>query len=283
MKYLQRLLREPLLHFFVIGGIFFVAFGALSDRGPPPNHVITITPARIEQLAVGFTAVWRRQPTAEEVSGLIEGDIREEVYYREALALGMDRGDTVIRRRMRQKMEFLTDTGADLLVPSEDELQEYLSTNEPGYRQLPRVAIEQIYLGDNPEPGSIPPLLDALNSDQTIDPLTLGQRTLLPLRLDLSYPNAIDGVFGAGFFDRIAEFPTGRWTGPVGSTYGIHLLYISAREPSRMPPLNEVRAAVLRDWKSEKSQELRELYYERLKEGYTIEIERGTATADPQS
>jgi hypothetical protein len=245
--------------------------------------VITITPARIEQLKAGFTAVWRRQPTAEELEGLIDGDIREEVYYREALTLGMDRDDTVIRRRMRQKMEFLTDTGADLLVPTDDELQEYLDDNERDYRQLPRLAIEQIYLGENPEPDSISPLLDILNSDQNIDPSTLGQRTLLPSRLDLSYPNAIDGVFGAGFFDRIAGLPTGEWAGPVGSTYGIHLFIIRDSEPSRMPLLGEVRAAVLRDWKAARSQEMRELYFERLKERYTIEIDRGEAATGANS
>lgn len=115
MKLSRRLLLEPLLHFAVIGGLIFVLYSSLAGPGPAPINVITIGPERIAQLNQGFQAVWRRAPTEDETRSMIGDYVREEVYYREALALGLDRDDTVIRRRLQQKMEFLTDTGADVL------------------------------------------------------------------------------------------------------------------------------------------------------------------------
>jgi hypothetical protein len=280
MTILLRLFREPLLRFFVIGGCFFLVFAAVSDRSPPPADVITITPDRIDRLAAGFTAVWNRQPTGTELDALIDNDVREEVFYREALALGLDRNDAVIRRRMRQKMEFLFDVGADLLEPSEGELEDYLAANAQAFRQGPRLAIEQIFLGEDPAPENIAPLLSALQSDPVVDPYALGVRTLLPARLDLSHPNTLDGMFGEGFFGRIAVLPTGKWAGPVASSYGEHLVHITESEPSRMPPLEEVRDAVLRAWKEARSQELGELRYGQLRERYTIEIRRNDDPAE---
>ena len=112
MEVLRRLLREPLLHFLAIGGLIFVLFTALAGPDPGPADAIVIGPERIEQLAKGFQAVWRRPPTDDELLTLIDGFVREEIYYREALALGLDRNDTMVRRRLRQKMEFLSDSGA---------------------------------------------------------------------------------------------------------------------------------------------------------------------------
>ena len=108
MTLLQRLLREPLFHFFFVGGLFFVVFGMVSKPSPEPADRIVVGPDQIEQLTAGYQAVWRRQPTNDELRFMIDGFVREEVYYREALSLGLDRDDTVIRRRLQQKMEFMT-------------------------------------------------------------------------------------------------------------------------------------------------------------------------------
>jgi hypothetical protein len=275
MKLLMRLLREPLLHFLAIGGLIFLFFAAIDDTRQAPTDVIVITPERIDQLAAGFNSVWKRLPTDDELDALIEGDVREEVYYREALALGLDRNDAMVRRRLRQKMEFLTDSGADLLEPAAGELEDYFLANEQTFRRGPRLAFEQIYLGETPPPETITLSLGALQSDPAADPSTLGERTLLPAQLGLSPPNAIDGVFGKGFFERLAEISPGGWAGPAKSAYGVHLVRILDSQPARMPPLEEVRDAVLRDWKVAKALEIRELHYARLSQRYVVEIRRG--------
>ena len=274
MKLVQRLLREPLLHFVVLGGMIYLVFVAVSGARKAPIDHIVVTPQRIDQLAAQFSSVWKRAPTRDELSALIEGDIREEVYYRDALALGLDRNDAIVRRRLRQKMEFLTDTGAYLQEPSADELDAYLAANEKAYRHGPRLAFEQIYLGKSPTPDSIARSMSALRSTPSIDPSTLGERTLLPAQLSLSLPNAVDGTFGRGFFERIAKFSPGMWSGPVQSGYGFHLVRIVSRQNARTPKLDDVRAAVLRDWKSAKAKELRERDYATRRKRFVVEIRR---------
>ena len=279
MTLIQRLLREPLLHFLVIGGLIFLVFAAVDDTPDAPTDVIVVTPERIDRLAAGYNSVWKRMPTDDELDALIGEFVREEVYYREALALGLDTNDTVVRRRLRQKMEFLTDSGAQLLEPSAGELEAYFAANEGTYRRGPRLAFEQIYLGETPGVDAITRALSALQSDPAADPSALGERTLLPAQLGLSPPNAIDGVFGQGFFELLVEIPTGVWTGPVASAYGLHLVRILDSPPARTPPLEEVRSAVLRDWKAAKAKEIRELHYNRLRARFVVEIRRAAARA----
>ena len=271
-KRLSRLLREPLLHFLAIGGAIFLFFAAVTGPGPGPTNTIVVGPEQIEQLATRFQLVWRRPPSDNELRALIDEHVREEIYYREALALGLDRDDTVVRRRLRQKMEFLTDSAADLLEPVAGELEAWLAANGQTYRSGARLAFEQIYLGETPAPDSVTLSLIALQSDPVTDPFALGESTLLPARLDLSPSGAIDGVFGQGFFERLAKLPPGVWGGPVESAYGVHLVRILDSLPGRMPQLEEVRDAVLRDWKSAKAREVRELHYGRLRERYVVEI-----------
>ena len=283
MKLLLRVLREPLLHFLAIGGLIFLLFAAVDDTRRAPTDVIVVGPERIEQLARGFQAVWRRSPTGDELRAMIDDFVREEVYYREALALGLDRNDTIVRRRLRQKMEFLTDSGAEILEPVAGELEAYLLANEKTFRRGPRLAFEQIYLGETSAPESIRLLLSALQSDPLASPSTLGEHTLLPARLGLSPPEAVDGVFGKGFFERLADLTPGVWAGPVASAYGVHLVRIGESLAARTPPLEEIRDNVLRDWKAAKARELRELYYARLRERFIVEIRRADiATAENQ-
>ena len=281
MKLLLRLLREPLLHFLAIGGLIFLLFAAMSEPGPEPTDTIVVGPERIERLARGFQAVWRRPPTDDELRAMIDDFVREEIYYREALALGLDRNDTVVRRRLRQKMEFLTDSGAEILEPVAGELEAHLLANEKTFRRGPRLAFEQIFLGQKPGQESTKRLLGVLQpgsvADSVADPSTLGKRTLLPAQIGLSPPEAVDGVFGKGFFERLAKLSPGVWAGPVASGYGVHLVRIGESLAARTPPLEEIRDNVLRDWKAAKARELRELHYARLREHYVVEIRRGVA------
>ncbi len=280
---LLRLLREPLFHFLAIGGLMFAVFTAMNDTSEPPADVIVITLERIEQISAGFESVWRRQPADGELDALIEEDVREEVYYREAMALGLDRDDAIVRRRLRLKMEFLMDSAANVVDPVADELEAYFAANEELYRLEPRLAFEQIYLGENPSPETIARALSVLQSDPATDPFTLGERTLLPAQLGLSPTDVVFGVFGNGFFERLAELPPGVWTGPVVSTYGVHLVRIVDSLPARTPRLEEVRKRVLRDWKTAKADEIRDRDYAERRARFVVEIRRrDTRTAKAQ-
>jgi len=272
---MQRFLREPLLHFIIIGGLFFLIYTAVNDTYENSTDTIFINPERISQIATGFKEVWNRMPTDEELDNLIKEEVRSEVYYRDALVLGLDKNDAIVRRRLRQKMEFLTDTGIYYLKePSADELETYFAANGQAYRNEPRLAFEQIYLGETPPDDTVSHTLQTLQSEPTMDLSTLGQRTLLPAQLKLSQPDAIDSVFGKGFYNQIIELAPGKWGGPVTSFYGIHLVRTLEGLPARMPPLEEVRESVLIDWKSAKAKENREQDYEKRRSRYIVEILR---------
>jgi hypothetical protein len=271
---LQRFLREPLLHFIAIGGLFFLIFTAVNDVSENSIDTIIITPERIAQIATGFNGVWNRMPTAKELDNLIKEEVRSEVYYRDALALGLDKNDAVVRRRLRQKMEFLTDTGIYLQEPSPGELETYFAANKQAYRSEPRLAFEQIFLGESPPEYTVSQTLKTLLSKPAMDPSSLGQRTLLPAQLKLSQPDAIDSVFGKGFYNQIAELAPGEWVGPVTSVYGTHLIRTLDGQPARIPPLEEVRDFVLQHWKSAKAQENREQDYAKRRSRYIVEILR---------
>jgi hypothetical protein len=273
MKAIQRLLREPLLHFLAIGAALFLVYGLFETEGETAPNVIVVTPERVTQLEAGFASVWKRPPSAAEREKLIEDYIKEEIYYREALALGLDRNDAVVRRRLRQKMEFLTDVGAELISPSDDELQAYLENHSESFRQTAKLAFDQIYLGEAPSEDAAADLLAELESANPPDPAELGERTLLPPGLGLSSPFAVDGTFGGGFFDQLTALPLGTWSGPVASAYGVHLVRVTEVEQSRLPPLAEIRDIVAQAWQAAKAEELRDLHYARLRERFTLEIQ----------
>jgi len=270
----QRLLREPLVHFLGIGGLIFLLYVAVSDPVAAPVNTIVIGPEQIEQLAKSYQATWRRPPSAEELDRIIDEAVREEVYYREALALGLDSNDTIVRRRLRQKMEFLADSGAALVEPAPGELEAYLRANEERFRRSPLLAFEQIFLGQDTAPGRSEEILTMLRSNRVEDPSSLSSSTLLPQQLGLSSPQTVDGVFGQGFFEQLFELPRGRWAGPLQSAYGVHLARIDERVEAHLPALAEIRETVLRDWKAMKAQQIRELYYARLRANYVVEIVR---------
>lgn len=266
----MRLLREPLFHFLIIGSLLFVLFSIVSGPAPAPVNTIVITPERVTQLASGFEAVRKRPPTDDELRFLVDSFVREEVYYREALALGLERDDTVIRRRLRQKMEFLTDTGAELFEPQAGELEAYYQANVARFQEPPALALTQVFLGQRPAPDRIAEALAALRSDNETDPSLWGEVTLLPPELRLSTSTEIDGIFGTGFFDGLMQIPAGYWSGPIQSGYGLHLVRIEERLLAWVPPLDDIRDVIEREWRSEKLKELHELVYARLLQRYTV-------------
>ena len=265
-----RLLREPLFHFLIIGILLFVLYGIVSGPAPAPVNTIDISPERVSQLASGFESVRKRPPTDDELRVLVDSFVREEVYYREALSLGLERDDTIIRRRLQQKMEFLTDTGAELLEPEAGEVEEYYQANIARFQQPGAIALTQVFLGQNPAPDRMSAALTALRSDDATDSAMWGEATMLPPELRLSTITEVDGVFGTGFFDGLMELPVGYWSGPIQSGFGVHVVRIEERLAGRILPLGEVRGETEREWRSDKLKELHELVYARLLQRYTV-------------
>jgi hypothetical protein len=275
---LRALLKEPLVHFLVLGLIIFVVYHALNRSNEQEPDKIVVTQARMEQLAGLFAKTWQRPPTATELKGLIDDYVKEEILYREALALGLDNDDTVIRRRLRQKMEFLSDTVIGALNPTDEELETYLESNMSKFELDSQIAFEQVFLnperrGDQIEEDAAS-ILEALNSNASADAANLGDATLLPLELDLTSATRIGQTFGPQFAKAVDQLTPGAWGGPIKSTFGTHLVRVNKREPGRVPALNEVRAAVKREWATEQRKKLEDRRFTELLKRYDVSIER---------
>jgi len=280
--FLSALLREPLVHFVVLGAALFAVYGALDrDRADAPVAIV-VSRGQIEHLTIGFSRVWQRPPTAEELDQLIRDHIREEVYYREAIAMGLDRDDTVIRRRLRQKLEFVSEDIAALAEPSDGDLQAFLSSQPERFRTEPRFTFTHVYL--NPErhgdrlAGDAAVLLARLKTaGARADVSTLGDRFLLPTSFDSVSGSEIGRQFGEPFARAVDDLAPGEWHGPVESGYGVHLVLVSARTEGRLPALEEVRDAVRREWENAQREKVNEALYQRLLARYMVIIEQPKA------
>ena len=274
----DRLLREPLVHFAGLALIIFASYYALTPHaGGSGDNVIVVTAPKIEQMAAIFAKTWQRPPSAEELKGLIDDYVKEEIYVREALALGLDRDDTVIRRRLQQKMEFLTDLGVDRLSPTDADLEAYLKAHQAAFEIDALIGFEQIFFnpekhGDRIEADAAA-ALKSLVANPATEPGTLGDATLLPANLPPTSVSSIGETFGSDFADAVSRIEPGTWSGPIASSYGLHLVRVSERNPGRLPPLSEVRSAVLREWSNERRHKIADAEIDALLKRYKVRIE----------
>ena len=269
-----RLVREPLVHFLLLGGLLFGAYYAVNDQPQiSDSNRIVIDEAQVASLAATFQRTWMRPPTPEELAGLVEDRVREEILYREALALGLDRDDQVVRRRLRQKMEFVSTDLTDPEPPTEAELQAYLDANMDRFRTTERLSFTQVYLKED-EQERAAALLQRLagHPPSQLDLEQLGDASLLPGAMQQADRHELGRVFGNDFATTLSAVPLGRWSGPHASPYGLHLVYVSERLPAREPPLGEVRSEVQREWLAERQREANERFYQALRDRYTVEV-----------
>jgi len=270
------LLREPLLQFLVLGAALFGLFHLVErDKADTPTKIV-ISSARIANLADGFARTWQRPPGQEELQGLVDDYIRDEVFYREGRAAGLDRDDVIIRRRVRQKMEFFAEDSA--LEPTEQQLADYLASNPERFKTEDRVTFRQIFLSATGRAGTIDKdskrVANALaGADATVDTTALGDPFLLGEDFHAVSQSDAAGIFGDGFAKRIATLEKGRWQGPIPSSFGQHFVYISERTPGSAPPLDTVREAVSREWSNARRLEAEQKLYASLRERYKIVIE----------
>ncbi len=275
----RRLLREPLVHFLLLGALLFGIYQWFG--GPDANAAggeIVVTGGRIRNLTDSFTRTWQRPPTVDELNALVEDYIREEVLYREGIALGLDRDDTIIRRRLRQKLEFLSEDAANAAGPTDTELAEFLARNADAYRAESRLTFSQVFLDPSMRGKALEAdataLLDALRSrGHELDPATLGDSRMLDSRYESATEDDIARLFGAEFEAVLHSQPVGEWVGPLKSGYGAHLVRIDARVPGRAATLEEVRDAVARDWSAARRQQLLDEQYRQLRSRYQVRIE----------
>lgn len=275
---MRRWIKEPLVQFFMIGALFFALDGKFSGND---NLLIDVDQQRIDWLKTVWQRQWRREPTAAELQILIDQHIREEVFYREAMALGLDQNDVIVRRRMVQKLSFLLEDIALAEGPSNQLLQQFYLDYGEQFREPEKLSFSHIYFSESRREQShkdAQQLLNKINTGHSkiektsMDIDALGDPFMLQNFYARRSPQEIAELFGSVFSETLSAIDTEQWFGPVRSAYGLHLVKISARDQTHIPALSDVREKVLVKWQEIQRQSANEDLYKRLKEKYRIRL-----------
>jgi len=283
VKNLKWIFREPLVHFLALGALLFLFFQWTGGGSGTGSKHIVVTRAEIEHLAVSFARTWDRPPSEAELKGLIDDYVKEEVATREGISMGLDRDDVIIRRRLRQKLEFLNEGETQSTTPTDAELQAWMASHPDSYHTEPKLAFRQVYV--NPEKHGAAAKVDAeklltrLRSaglKASID--HLGDPTMLPSEQPLAPLFDTARIFGDDFAQRLMQVTPGQWTGPVESSFGLHLVLITNRVASTQATLSQVRELVERDFIADRKKRELQSLYDKLAEKYTVRVEQSPQT-----
>ena len=274
---MKKVLREPLVHFLLLGGLLFLWFQWKGGASGPGTNRIVVTPGQVLNLASGYTKTWSRPPSEDELKGLIDEYVKEEIATREAMALGLDRDDTVIRQRLRQKLEFLSGDESVSAPPTDAEIEAWLKAHPDAFGGEPRISFRQVFLRSDRRQDALADAEQLLARLRAAAAETqvgeLGDATMLPAEMPLGPLRDVATTFGDDFARRLAEAPSGEWTGPLSSSYGLHLVFVRERVEPEAPSLTAVRPLVTREILAERRKKELDELYEGLLAKYRVEIE----------
>ena len=281
---LRRWLREPLLHFLLIGAVLFVLY-AVRSRGPADSENtrrIVLTDDDLLQMVVAWRAQGLPEPSPAQMQELINSKIREEVLYREALAMGLDKEDTIVKRRMAQKMDFLAEDLSTLREPSRAELQAFFQTNKQDYAYSPRISFRHIYFSfdehvDKTRETAIAalPKVAGLKADAP-EAILLSDAFMFQDAYADQTPGQVDSVFGGKFSKALFALKPGAWSGPIESGFGWHLVFIESLTPGHVPEFEEVEAEVKAEWMANQRAEFKRAAYETMRAKYEVVLPKTT-------
>lgn len=264
---IKNLLREPLVHFAIIGLGLFVLFSFVNTE--ESDTEIIIDEYDLNEIVSKWNLQWQRDPTPQELKGLLDGYIKQEILYREALSMNLDHNDEIIRRRMAQKMQFLTQDVVERVPPGEEELQSFLEENQSKYKSDMLISFEHIYFSHDLRSDA---RLDAENALKSNDPK--GDQSPIRSSFEQASLTRISGDFGQKFVDALqTKTASDSWQGPIASGLGYHLVKVTEIIDSRNLTLDEVRKKVVTDYQYDLRNQLNETLYETLLKKYEVSIE----------
>ena len=277
---LKKLLREPLVHFLLASaGIYALYVGVAGNADGEDEQTIIVSAAEIDALTEQWTSIWQRPPTSEELASIIQGSVRTQVLYREALAMGLEQGDIVVERRLAQRLEALAKSVLAPADPSEDELRAWFDENIEQFTQPDRYSIVQVYFDpDRRDQSTLADAREALEALQSLngipaDIANYGDRLLSQNRFVSQTELDLSKSFGSRFVEQVAELEPGLWHGPILSGYGTHLVYVTEIARAPLPDYESFAQQVREGWTAEKIDELGAQFVENLVAKYEITIE----------
>ena len=272
-------LKEPLLHFLLIGVALFFIYHVSVDHNTlnKSQDLIVVSNTDIERLTLIFKKTWNRNPNSQELKSLIDDYVKEEILYREALKLGLDKDDTIVRRRMRQKMEFFINDISNETEPSEEDLSKFFKENKEKFTFESEITFYQLFFEakvSNKTNLELDDLKNQLNQKKIKinDTKVYSESIILPFFLDKASESEVNNKFGKKFNEEIIKQEKHIWSGPINSTYGYHLVYIDKVIDEYIPELSEIRNLVEEEWKLVLNKKLENKYFEEKLNHYKIKI-----------
>ena len=264
---MKRIISEPLFQFLIIGALLFFVYGLINTE--ESRNEIVVDTNLINELAAKWELKRNRQPSLQELKGLVNQYIEQEVLYREALAMNLDHNDEIVKRRLAQKMEFLSDGLAESLQPTEEMLVTYYEENKENYKKSPIYTMQQVYFSEEKRVNVFEDAKSALKSE---NPEELGDNISLSSQYTKESELKIARDYGSAFATALDSLPIGEWTGPIYSGFGVHIIFITEKKPSSYFTFNEVAEKVNVDYNYEASNDFRKELIASLLKNYTINI-----------
>lgn len=275
---LKRWLREPLLHFLLIGAVLFAVYHSMQPARDtsPSSTEIRLSPDELAQLILLFQSQWKRDPTPGEFNRLVENKVQSEVLYREGLALGLDKNDEIVKRRMAQKMQFLAEDVATAREPTAEELKNWFGKNADKFAMPPRLSFRHLYYspdrrGKGAHDDAAKSLIQLAGQPQD---LKVAEGIADPFMFQEYYrdraPDYLGKEFGPQFAQAIAKLAPGSWQGPIESGFGWHLVFVDTVIPGRVPEIEEIEADVETAWLTEQKAMAWGKAYQEMRAKYTV-------------
>ncbi len=281
---MKKLLKEPFFHFIGIGIVLFLLYGLVNKQTDSKNTIL-INDFDINKILVGWEMQWKRPPTEKELQNLIAQNIKQEIFYQEALKMNLDHNDEIIKRRLAQKMQFLSDDIASIKEPTEKELQKYYQEHADKYLTSPSYSLYQIAFTPDKRSDNYK---DAAATLKQFPEATFDEMKNWGDKLPFSYnftditSNELALQLGSKFSNGLVDQEINKWIGPIPSGFGYHLVYITKKTDPKLPEFNMRKNDVIRDFEYDKQQEINELIYKELKKKYNIEIDIKSEDFDPK-
>jgi hypothetical protein len=275
-----KLLRDPLLHFVIAGVVLFGGYELINrgEMNPPATDPVHIGEGDIRWLKDTFANQWQRPPNEDELRGLVASFLEEELFAREAKALGLDQNDTIVRRRLAQKLEFLIGDTSRIVEPADAELRRFYDANAERFGVEARVSFTQLFF--NPEKrqhaeADARAALVSISGTNAEDAAAMGDPILLENEFHEVDEQTVAKMFGADFARAIFLLKPGSWAGPVKSGYGVHLVRVTNLSPATVLSFEEVRPKVLEEWRHQQQTQAKAVYLSKLREKYGVVIDGG--------
>ena len=279
----MKFLRLPIVQFVLVGVGIYLVYGVIKNqRSGQEDTRVVVSAQEVDLMKANWQQRWMRAPTAEELEGQIKQYVQEQVLYREAVAMGLDKTDPVIRRQLAMKLERLVQDLVSGVEPTEEELKAYFEAHAEDYLDPERITLTQIFFDPDKRGDTTLPDAEVLKLKlQSVDnPAEAGKDLGDSFMLQSYFPGRtemeIAKVLGGGFAQSVFKLSAGEWHGPVLSGYGVHLVYVHDRVKPKPAAFNSVKDRVIADYKTQKRVDARDLFIEGLFEKYEVVVEEGS-------